>query len=1640
MACQVIRDNKGNIESVLAPNKKESLLFRSINSIEKNKELALHKWSLAYTPTFKSIYGEWEELALLKLSNTPDRERIEELEKQVSIPLDENGEPLIQALYAIQPELDKATALKPSLGKIRDFLRNIGVTVNILGEITVDGVSIDANASADLLRKTINIVNGKAGETLTEEAMHFVVAIVESTNPELYQEMLNKVNKHPLYQGIFDRYKDEPLYQKEGKPNIPKIKKEAIAQILEQTYNRMEGDAPGKSMVVQWFEKVREFLKSLFSRYQNPFEDVVSQIVSGRFKGDASSILDTDIYLQTNANKSLQDEIIEKIEQEQKITLKVITDTENKYTRNGQDVKNRATTLAKRRLKQRERDVPLTKAEEAYREATSTIGTNIHQDMENIIKRYLNDDGSIRVNASGKLDPLPQTVAALSTDSSVVYDILHTYVRDMLTAKYEKDPGVKIFLEMVIYDEKRDLAGTVDFLAVGSDGKVDIMDWKSMGFKSWETDINIKKQQYFKEQLNIYKEVLKNNYGVKEFGQTMAIPIKVQVLKKKTGNKDYELYSLEIGDANYKKEKDYRLLPVMTDDSSTGDVRVDREIRKFRGELKKLMEKKVPQKDREAHLSKILQLNTAIRVLQVRGKFSPLFDYISVLEVDFKKLQNYYDTHFKNKESTQVSEEDLIKFQRTLNDLRDSIVAFLGIGNTFKDFSDDQAYLDQVWKSDAIVNQLSNNIDDLTLKFADKFLGERLGVVGLTAAEREYKGVAAFFRPISRGGTAATTAFFKLLDPVIHQITIDQRERVVELQRVVDEYKEWAAKEGLTNKNMFDILLRKDEEGKRTNHLIAQLDREFYLKFNEAKNKKDKDWFRKHINLDKYAEEAAKRRKEEIASVKEGVYHSDPMTNDNIIQKYIRMIAHKYDINTKSGGGWGNYLMLEFVKEEYFSKEYKKIRSIKPVYSFYKYIIDLNKEASSKGMIGNNLKKSFLPWVRYSSNLERMAQGSSFKIGSRTLEGISQKESEYGYGRRDEVTGELIYDIYPIYVQDFTRKEDKEGNVTVNYDDVSFDLFKNILLYQDEIIRYSSLRKISDSVNTLLATERIKDHIQVNERGKIVRVGGEIQTERGNDNNFEILKKHVMGNYYGIDYGESDLNMNVFTFPESWDNAGKKINSFLGYDLFPTDLGGRTVPLPKLISALNMYFSRKVLSANITIAMSNFFGGKAHSLINAGKFYDRKDLMKAEWDTRSLMLMGDKGKKLNFLIGRLYPFIQDDRRNKILKVTNSKLGNTSLVGDILMAPHRYGTMAVELPHIIAMFNNAVVIDGKVQNVQEYLEKKYKRKTLGTAAELQQDKEAMKKEKEALLRDHSFLDKLTIKEDGSYEIDGKDPSTAGLADYRSAIVALSREMVGAMDAHDKNLANRNIIAKSFMVFKNWIPPLLDKRVGSLREVPSLRSYDEGRWRTLGAFILANPLKACDNFIQIYKGTDKGIALIKEEVKAKQERYLKKYGKELEITEAEYMDIVNRNLASQVYEIVIGLSMILALQVLIALAPDDDERSDEMKNYWNFQERMARKIVQELTFFYNPLDFASIVNSSLIPGISIVTDAAKFLTHLSQEGFGLIMGDEELRSDSYPLKYAMKMSPIFNNLSIYMAIASEDFAESMGIKVARKPYER
>lgn len=185
--------------------------------------------------------------------------------------------------------LDHPMLEDPTTEKLLAFARKLNPHFRVS---EVEG--LDQNAVSLLRDYVILVRDGKLAEELPEEVAHFFVALLPEDG-EAYRALVGGIVNHPVYGETYEAYKTNPAYQKDGKPNIEKIKKEAAGKLLSQYIRHAyhgtadsvyKGKRPGLRELVR---RVMNFLKKAFRalssrQYSEPvdyFRKSADQILSG---------------------------------------------------------------------------------------------------------------------------------------------------------------------------------------------------------------------------------------------------------------------------------------------------------------------------------------------------------------------------------------------------------------------------------------------------------------------------------------------------------------------------------------------------------------------------------------------------------------------------------------------------------------------------------------------------------------------------------------------------------------------------------------------------------------------------------------------------------------------------------------------------------------------------------------------------------------------------------------------------------------------------------------------------------------------------------------------------------------------------------------------------------------------------------------------------------------------------------------------------------------------------------------------------------------------------------------------------------------------------------------------------------------
>ena len=387
-------------------------------------------------------------------------------------------------------------------------------------------------------------------------------------------------------------------------------------------------------------------------------------ILSGKMKGTAEDIVEDETFLQ-QAAPNKQKQLVDLIkDRNSKLTKKNYIEDgveKQRYFFNGSDkpVKNRVHDVIDQYYINLFGDNQLTESE--FEKAIYTVyaekGTKGHLDQEHIISLFTNDEGYAVKDAEGKLIEKDDAGYKPELGDGAMYKLLKDNMRKRIQLLEKRNPGSVYLTEMQIYDQKYDKAGTIDFMVITPEGKINMYDWKFMNMSlETEKDVPWYKVGAWNKQMSQYKLMLQNNYGASnnDFLESQMIPIIAEYSKpNKAKNLKPILLKIKIGDIDldniylpYKNEKQKALLPVGLASDSTRNKELDAVLKKLLSLYEKMASAKAP--SAEDKLSKAEQLNTlydAIRQLRMRQNVEPLIEQFQVLNKRIGSLTEFYNTN-----------------------------------------------------------------------------------------------------------------------------------------------------------------------------------------------------------------------------------------------------------------------------------------------------------------------------------------------------------------------------------------------------------------------------------------------------------------------------------------------------------------------------------------------------------------------------------------------------------------------------------------------------------------------------------------------------------------------------------------------------------------------------------------------------------------------------------------------------------------------------------------------------------------------------------------------------------------------------------------------------------------------------------
>ena len=1621
-------------------------LDREINNVKQELERVEKEGFGALKPIYK-FYEENVTNVLKKQGYNPKQitDEYGNTWNEIEIVPEREAKPILLQ----KEEMPSSKASSETLQAVKTFLKQIGVNVEEVNKIVVNGIKLDANAIAQVTQALVQVVEGKEASALPEEAMHFAVEIIKQKNPKLYNRLLKEINDFKIYDDVLALYGRDKAYQgPDGKPDIRKLKDEAIGKVLAETIIKSEEgftERPEllekREKVQSWWRDILDFIKSLFT--SSGFDQAAMSVLSGEFKGTVEDIRakDGEYYLQQNPNS--QAAIISNIKE----TAKTISKLPNQkgYSVNGVEVLNRVSNIAKTWYERMFEDKKLTESDydRAVADLKAEEGTEKHDYIDHMIKNHFTDaDGKFIINESDR--PSDQDfINNLTPANAELYGYLKANLEQRLqwfVGKYGKDT---VFLsETPVYNPKRgksgDIVGTIDFLAITPDNtpnpkdaaKVHILDWKfvDLNVDNYQ-DIPWYKVLAWNLQMEEYKSILKNAYNVKFDGseQTSMIPIRAIYSRGIAKERVLpQLIDLEIGNVDVMKEEKAYLLPVGLKEQTTGQEKLDSLIFKLNSIYKTISEKPVTQDQKANKAEQLNALYSMIRQVQVRQNLKPLINQAAIFNKEIERLITEYNTIFKGVDAKSLDE-------KTKNEFSAKIMSYEASLNVYANLTKDLSYLkaDKSEEGKEFWNELRDvtetaqelmvDLEKVKNEFAVEVVAKSYKVLDYLTPEKIVKGFNKWFNTTSQLQTKGTELVYKMANRMLTFAAQDVQSQGEILKTLKENYTNWANSKGISAKNYFDILKKKDK-----NELIDQYNSDFYkeLKKKTTKGTSDFNWIQENIDVPAYIQHIKELKNKEIERIERNtIGKTDDETNRLISIKKAE--AEKlYNTSTTESPAWLLYNEIKKFpnKNKWESAEWKELHKKdsagnyvnKPAVDFYNYIVERNKHFESIKYLNPKVTRTFLPFVR-KSLMEKIVLRGDVKLGEDLLRQVTVSEGDVGYGEIDPLTKQPVYNI-PKY---FTRDTKEE---------VSEDLFRNMTLLNEMAIRYEYLSDVEAQMNLMASIESKKEAVKTSYFGKTkYKPNGDVETTSDNTENTQLMRDMIEAIVYGHKFVE---NENFDLILGNLAGFGKKLNEKLGINVFPEQFDDAQISLNKTITQLNNFFQIKTLGLNPISALSNFLGGSFQSVINAGVYFT-----KTEFAANEFLLSGKlKGADAAKYIGALKYFLPltDNFNTKLAKELSLNKLSQEGIQDFMMIFMRSGDQYVQSVNFFSYLDNTIVENGQLVNAREFLRKSPEYTNIyNVSGEVRRQLEKQFEEDVKKLVEQKGVLKLATVQGNELVIPGVDRKSDSVIELRRKVQSLTKDALGNLTEDDLRKINLNIYGKSFMIFKNWIPRLVDVRFGNIKYNAATEAYEWGRTRMLFNMLSSDLLRSIDSLTSALGGNDeKFVAQIKELYEKKRESYKRETNKELNMTEAEFIDLVRRNVKNQMTDFLFYATLMSLFFGLKAMAPDDDD--ERAKNAHKFLMRVADKITDEVGYFYNPTSILSLVSTGIFPSMSYLDNLKKVVINSGKEMYALGVGDEKAADKNYVLKYLLKGAPITSQADAILLLFFPDLAKDLGMK--------
>lgn len=1604
MKCNILRNRNGEIDRVLAPNGKSSLLYQKIlkelpDSIDldsfmlkalqegaikstSKEEIAAAAWLKTKTDKFKKIFKDYAD--------------------------DNNGEKVFQNALGLFNPGNFSISSHNELGlindaeiseeypqierQLNDFLSQIGVDVKTVDKIIDrNGNEVSAYGKTSIINQVIELVENRRSTTFSEEAAHMITLML-GPNSRIVSQMMSDVTAYPEYADVRQKYKDQ--YKSEADMRMEAIGKVISKLVIEKQYQQ----TPAKS----WFDKVLILLKRMFNKgdiqqFQKNYTDFQRIADAMMGKKDTELVQSLQISNESQYNSKLlevaehfgikEDGYFSREKDpnliQQALHRKGIFDIKVKEEYDGYTLRRGKMKVIPGQelfdLKDASQDI----ISEKILESKSELKDNI--DIDGLKQRYrLIDDFVLQKRVS---DEQTKLINAKLTPSEIEERENSFY------SKMARESGTKGHS----YNEQamNYLANKLSNLETGFDVDTSEPNDKIDGFSDEAMyQLKIATTGVAKAIQKIQKEIDPSK-NAKVFTEAFIMDKDKGI----GGTVDLLIVFSDGSVAIY----DYKFINFFKNQDSIPFVKersYDAQISTYKNILSKLYGIQKFRKTRiipfninyeslpgKGYTGKVESLESAWSQ-NADNKLYPLpvaremknIDYMdNILNLLFnekekliKKLKENYtnDSGAKYKVQLDLISESIKEIQmfETYDTLFKSINNMIssekgGIEDMTYENTDELLFLlEQTMVFEPITNELELNYDkDKSIQKNLRDTRQKLSAFKLNLERKIEQVLLDEFYDLDKTEKKltyldATTAYtseidnsaFRALSKTMNTVNENTNRRIKqfagELEEKHEDLQKWASSQGLTVYDAFDKLM--NESG----NLTSKFTQEFHKTQAEQLDKRNTKWFHENYELVEDYDEIFREKR----AVYEKIISRGIEKNSQFYINRMQEWDAKHDIKNYPDAILNNNARMSLTKlkneDKFYSSKYREIRNTPELAAYYDFYEQSNGFFNT--LVDNKIKRNFIANVRKSANKilrENHKNNGLFSNVKEILTSLVTTYEEEGFVTDDSNSIPLLYT---------TKIRNKDGKIDNNLK--SRDLTNNLLLFANSVFKKHELEKVDSLIQLMKHYVAKKKVYQTNNFGKPIFENEIPKLEDDMEKTVGVLDTHIKYYFQNKRIQSEDAKLGI-------------------------------ISRNKALEGIHKFFAFNTLALSYVSATANALGGTANLFIkgSTGKYYNQGHVANSiKW----LVSKSENGKAWD--IAKYFDVSNPQAIEKISKKMSSNNFGKKLTMENAFALWKKPDDFIDTMTLISMSQNyGISEDGKVKRLEHLPE-----------------------------GSQSIYDSIEVK-------DGKVNTSLTPEQYdnfKKKVAFITRRLKGTNNTAEISAAQTNIFFKMFLFFKNWLPPMARERFDSIKYVQDLDEFEYGRFRGLVKTMVENKVKSIPQLIGQIIGL-KTLKVNEEAARRSYEKFLEKnpHLQKEDIDFDDYIQLRKETITQAISE----LRMVAAsLTVVFGSAQDwDDDDIADYKQYKLAKEihKISNRLYLELSFFTDPTSVTSLVQDPLVI-ISLFVDLMKATKNGISETLEALELKEKSKYDNSPyLHYSKKvftpLGPIFKFM--------EDFQEEV-----------